>query len=235
MNLKDFVKREKRGVVFTGSGISAESGIPTFRGESGLWKEYRPEELATPEAFVRNPQLVWEWYNWRREIISKAEPNPAHYVISEMEKFFSDFTLITQNIDGLHKKAGNNNILELHGNIWKNKCFNCGKKFGNIESKELKKCECGGYIRPDVVWFGESLDRQVLEMAFRKSREAEIFFVIGTSGVVQPAASLPQIAKERGAYIIEINIERTPISCIADEFIPGKAGEALVKMRELFV
>ena len=184
---------------------------------------------------MRNPHLVWEWYNWRREIISKAKPNPAHYVISEMGKFFSDFTLITQNIDGLHRKAGNNNILELHGNIWKNKCFNCGKKFGNIESKEPEKCECGGYIRPDVVWFGESLDRQVLEMAFRKSREAEIFFVIGTSGVVQPAASLPQTAKKCGAYIIEINIERTPISYIADEFIPGKAGEALVKMRELFV
>jgi len=221
--------------VLTGAGVSAESGVPTFRGESGLWKEYRAEELATPEAFMRDPQMVWEWYNFRRETLSKVEPNPAHYVIADMERFFSDFMLITQNVDNLHRKAGNKNILELHGNILKNRCLNCGKKYGEIVSKEVKKCECGGSIRPDVVWFGENLDRKVLEEAFLKSEEAEIFFVIGTSGVVQPAASLPYIAKENGAYIIEINIERTPITSIADEFIPGKAGGVMEGMRKMFV
>ena len=235
MGIKEIIRKGKRCVVLTGSGVSAESGIPTFRGDKGLWKEYRPEELATPDAFMRNPQLVWEWYNWRRGIIAKAKPNAAHYVISDMEKFFADFMLITQNIDGLHRKAGNKDILELHGNIWENKCFNCGKRYGEIMSEKLQKCECGGYLRPDVVWFGESLDREVLEMAFLKAREAELCFVIGTSGVVQPAASLPYVSKESGAYIVEINLERTPISSIADEFISGKAGEALVKMRELFL
>ncbi len=235
MNLKEIIKKDKKCVVLTGSGVSAESGIPTFRGEKGLWKEYRPEELATPQAFMRNPQLVWEWYNWRRGIIGKAEPNPAHYVISDMEKFFPDFILITQNIDGLHRKAGNKKILELHGNIWENKCFNCGKSFGEIDSLEPQKCECGGYIRPNVVWFGESLDREVLETAFLKSKEAEICFVLGTSGLVQPAASLPYVAKENGAYIIEINLERTPISSIVDEFTPGKAGKVMEDLKSLFI
>lgn len=235
MNLKEIIKKDKRCVVLTGSGVSAESGIPTFRGEQGLWKQYRPEELATPWAFQRNPQLVWEWYNWRRSIIGKAEPNPAHYVIAEMGKFFDDFMLITQNIDGLHRKAGNKNILELHGNIWENKCFSCGKRFGEITSEKLKKCECGGYIRPNVVWFGENLDREIIEEAFLKSREAEIVFVMGTSGVVQPAASLPYVAKENGAFIIEINLEKTPVSSISDEFIPGKAGEVMEEMRKLFL
>jgi len=235
MASKEIIRKEKRCVVLTGAGVSAESGVPTFRGESGLWKEYRAEELATPEAFMRDPQMVWEWYNFRRETLSKVEPNPAHYVIADMERFFSDFMLITQNVDNLHRKAGNKNILELHGNILKNRCLNCGKKYGEIVSKEVKKCECGGSIRPDVVWFGENLDRKVLEEAFLKSEEAEIFFVIGTSGVVQPAASLPYIAKENGAYIIEINIERTPITSIADEFIPGKAGGVMEGMRKMFV
>ena len=234
MDLKEITKKDRRCVVLTGSGVSAESGIPTFRGASGLWKNYRPEELATPEGWSRNPQLVWEWYNWRRDIIGKAKPNPAHYVIANMERFFKNFMLITQNIDGLHRKAGNQKILELHGNIWRNKCSNCGKKFGEIISEKPQRCECGGFIRPDVVWFGESLDREVIETAFLKSREAEILFVIGTSGVVQPAASLPFIAKENGAFIIEINTERTPITNIADEFLMGKAGEIMEDLRNLF-
>ncbi|TET21982.1 MAG: NAD-dependent deacylase, partial [Candidatus Cloacimonadota bacterium] len=231
MDLREIVQYNKRCVVLTGSGVSAESGIPTFRGKRGLWKQHRPEELATPLAFQKNPQLVWEWYNWRRDIIGKAEPNPAHYVIAEMEKFFDEFMLITQNIDGIHRKAGSGKILELHGNIWKNKCFDCGKKYDEIISGVPQKCDCGGYIRPDVVWFGESLDREILGNAFLKSREADIVFVLGTSGIVQPAASLPFAAKERGAYIVEINLERTPISIVAHEFIPGKAGEVMGGMR----
>lgn len=233
MDFGGLLDREKRCVVLTGSGVSAESGIPTFRGEKGLWKNYRPEELATPHAFKKNPQMVWEWYNWRREIIGKAEPNPAHYTIAEMERFFQDFILITQNIDGLHQKAGSEGILELHGNIWRNKCFRCGKQFGMVDSEKVKQCECGGYIRPDVVWFGEGLEREVLEKSFSKSREADLCFVIGTSGFVQPAASLPNVAKEGGAYIVEINIEKTPVSTIADEFISGKASEVMGEIKDL--
>jgi NAD-dependent deacetylase len=235
MDLKKQIKKEMSCVVLTGSGVSAESGIPTFRGEEGLWENYRAEELATPGAFQKNPKLVWEWYHWRKGIIGKAEPNSAHFVIATMEKFFDNFMLITQNVDGLHRKAGNGRILELHGNIWFTKCFRCGKKFGERTSKDLQKCDCGGFIRPDVVWFGESLDREILEEAFRRSREAEICFVVGTSGVVQPAASLPFVAKENGAYVIEVNIERTPISTIADEFISGKAGEVMQRLKEQFI
>ncbi len=235
MNLQDIIKKDKRCVVLTGSGVSAESGIPTFRGASGLWKNYRAEEIATPEGWMRDPELVWEWYNWRREIIGKAKPNAAHYVIADMEKFFQDFILITQNIDGFHQKAGSKNILELHGNIWRNKCFKCGKAFGEITSGKPQKCECGGYIRPHVVWFGESLDRNILETAFRRAQQADIFFVVGTSGVVQPAASLPYMAKENGALLVEINIERTPISSIVDEFISAKATEGMQGMRKMFI
>lgn len=234
MELSDIVSKDRRCVVLTGSGVSAESGIPTFRGEKGLWKQYRPEELATADAFQRDPQLVWEWYNWRRGIIGKAQPNEAHHVIAAMESFFSDFALVTQNIDGLHQKAGSKNVLELHGNIWKNKCFVCGKKFGEIESVEPERCECGGFIRPDVIWFGESLDREILSAAFQKASGTDLCFVVGTSGVVQPAASIPFIAKENGGYVIEINLERTPISSIADFFVAGKAAETMEGMKELF-
>jgi NAD-dependent deacetylase len=235
MDFAGLLDKKKRCVVLTGSGVSVESGIPTFRGEGGLWKQYKPEELATPHAFKRNPQLVWEWYNWRRGIIGKAQPDPAHYAIARMESFFNDFILITQNIDGLHQKAGSENILELHGNIWRNKCFRCGKQFGMVDSEKVRQCECGGYVRPDVVWFGEGLDREVLTKSFNRSREADICFVVGTSALVQPAASLPYVAKEGGAYIVEINIEKTPISAIADEFISGKAGEVMKGMKDLFV
>jgi len=235
MDIGAILKKDKSCVVLTGSGVSAESGIPTFRGASGLWKNYRAEELASPEGWMRNPELVWEWYNWRRQIIGKAKPNAAHYVIADMETFFTDFVLITQNIDGFHRKAGNKNIIELHGNIWRNKCFKCGKAFGEIISKKPQKCDCGGYIRPDVVWFGESLDKNILETAFRAAQQADIFLIIGTSGVVQPAASLPYLAKQNDAFLVEINIERTPISSIVDEFIFGKAVEGMQGMRKMFL
>jgi NAD-dependent deacetylase len=234
MELAEIVSRDRRCVVITGSGVSAESGIPTFRGEQGLWKQYQPEELATAGAFQRNPGLVWEWYNWRRGIIGKAEPNAAHCAIAVMEQFFADFALITQNIDGLHQRAGSRSVLELHGNIWRNKCFECGKKFGEIKSDEPLQCKCGGFVRPDVVWFGESLDRGILSAAFQKASGADLCFVIGTSGVVQPAASIPYIAKENGSYIIEINLERTPISSIADFFIERKAAEMMEEMKEFW-
>ena len=229
---KRIFDKNNRVVVLTGAGISAESGIPTFRGKDGLWKKYDVTQLATPEAFKKNPQLVWEWYNYRREIISQALPNQGHKIIAELEKYYNDFLLITQNIDGLHIKAGNKKVIELHGNIWRNKCSKCGKSYGDIKSKNVPKCEiCGGYIRPDVVWFGESLDKKLLEKAFSKSSKADIFLVVGTSAVVYPAAYFPQVAKNNGAFLIEINIEETPISGIADIIIRKSASAGL---NELF-
>ncbi len=218
-------------MVLTGAGVSAESGIPTFRGVEGLWKKYRAEELATPEAFARNPELVWEWYEYRRNIIGKAGPNAAHRAIVHFEKVFTGFLLVTQNVDGLHFKAGNRKIVELHGNIFRNKCSRDGR-IVEISGKSdlLPRCECGAYLRPDVVWFGESLPSDAIEKAFDFAKKCEAMIVVGTSGVVHPAASLPSLAKTHGAWILEINIEPTPISHVADESIFGKAGEILSRI-----
>ncbi len=221
------LKEAKKVVVLTGAGISQESGIPTFRGRDGLWKNYKPEELATPEAFRRNPQLVWEWYNWRREIIRKAEPNPAHLALVELEKRYPFFYLITQNVDGLHQRAGNKNVLELHGNIWRNFCFECGKEYRGEITPEVPRCECGGYIRPGVVWFGEPLPADVLRKAWEVSAQVEVFLVIGTSGVVQPAASLPLVAKEHGAWVVEINPQETALTPWVDASLRGTACQLL--------
>jgi NAD-dependent deacetylase len=224
------LKKSSKVVVLTGAGISKESGIPTFRGKDGLWKNYRAEELATPYAFETDPNKVWEWYDWRRDLISQAQPNPAHVTIAEMEKHFSDFIVISQNVDGLHKRAGSNNIIELHGNLWRVRCQKEGKRFDllTVPLKEVPpRCRCGSIVRPDVVWFGESLPQDELRVAFSKAEECDTMMVVGTSGLVQPAASLPMAAKAKGAYIIEVNIETTPISRIADVTLLGKAGEIL--------
>ena len=228
--LKSLLRPDKRVVVLTGAGISAESGVPTFRGEDGLWKKFRPEELATFDAFISNPQLVWEWYEYRRKLISEVKPNPGHHSLVKMEEFFENFHLITQNVDGLHQKAGSQNIIELHGNIKRNKCIECGRKYEELEpsSGEIPpKCGCGGMLRPDVVWFGEMLPSQVINEAYKVSSLCDIFFSIGTSAVVYPAAHLPVVAKQSGAYLVEINIERTELSDLADEVFLGKAGEIL--------
>lgn len=221
----------KRIVVLTGAGISAESGVPTFRGKEGLWGKFRPEELATMDAFMANPEIVWEWYNWRRELMGKVQPNLGHVAITELEKLSDEFTLITQNVDGLHKLAKTQNILELHGNIYRNKCASCNKIIDetiDIQPEDIPSCQkCGGKIRPDVVWFGEMLDEQIIKQAFSDSENAEIFFLVGTSAVVHPAASLPVAAKQKGALLIEINMEETPLTPIADYFILGKSGEIL--------
>jgi len=219
--------------VLTGAGISAESGVPTFRGEEGLWKKFRPEELANFNAFIKNPKLVWEWYQYRRKLISEVEPNPGHHALVTMEKFYSDFTLITQNVDNLHQRTGSQNICELHGNILRNKCVDCNKYITNIEITEkntVPRCECGGLIRPDVVWYGEMLPLNILEKAFKAAEQCELFFSIGTSAVVQPAASLPLHAKEVGAYVVEINYEATVISNFVNESILGKSGEILPQL-----
>lgn len=216
--------------MLTGAGISAESGVPTFRGEEGLWKKFRPEELANFDAFMRNPQLVWEWYNYRKHIINQVAPNAGHYAIAKMESIFSNFHLITQNVDDLHRKAGSQQIYELHGNIMRNRCVDCSEYYDELPSAEpgiLPKCQCGGLIRPNVVWFGENLPALELRCSFDVARSSDVFFSVGTSAVVQPAASLPLEAKHEGAYVVEINIEPTVISHSIDETILGKAAEIL--------
>jgi NAD-dependent deacetylase len=220
-----------RVVVLTGAGISSESGIPTFRGEDGLWKTFRAEQLATPTAFIQDPRLVWEWYDWRRGIIGTREPNAGHNVLAEWEELFSNFSLITQNIDGLHQRAGSKNVIELHGNIWKQRCIEEGSIFENhdIPLKETPPhCEkCGALLRPHVVWFGEALDGSILQKSFMLSSRCNVMLVVGTSANVQPAASLPLSAAEAGAKIIEINPDRTPLSGQADFSIRARAGEFL--------
>jgi NAD-dependent deacetylase len=219
--------------VLTGAGISAESGIPTFRRAGGLWKNFRPEDLATPEAFARDPRLVWEWYNWRRVIIARAEPNRAHHALAKLEAAKPGFTLVTQNVDGLHDAAGNRRILKLHGDIWQLRCTVCGAAWSD-RSVPLRAipplCACGGLARPAVVWFGEMLPREILREAERAAGEAEVFLLIGTSAVVYPAASLAPFAKVSGATVIEINLEPTPLSGIVDFTFHGQAGELLPKL-----
>ncbi|UCE39427.1 MAG: NAD-dependent deacylase [Thermoplasmata archaeon] len=224
------LEEAKNVVVFTGAGISAESGIPTFRGKDGMWEKYRAEDLATPYAFENDPKKVWEWYDWRRQKIQEGGPNPAHLTIAKMEKNFPNFSVITQNVDGLHRKAGSKNIIELHGNIWRVRCLEEQKIFEFLEvplSEIPPKCKCGSLIRPDVVWFGEAMPQKEISQAFLLSEECDSMLVVGTSVLVQPAASLPFSAKTNGASIIEINLAATPVSSIANVSIFGKAGEIL--------
>ncbi len=231
--LKERLWQAKRVTVLTGAGISAESGVPTFRGEGGLWKQYRAVDLATPEAFFRNPKLVWEFYNWRREMLDLLGPNPGHYALAEMEQRIPQFTLITQNIDGLHHKAGSRNVIELHGNIWWVRCTGCGslREDRRVPLPGLPECKsCGALLRPDVVWFGESLDRVVLEKAYEALNNCDLMIVIGTSGIVQPAASMGIQAKTAGAAVAEINLESTPYTGIYHISIPGKSGKILPQL-----
>ena len=235
--LKSLLTKKTKVVVLTGAGISAESGVPTFRGEEGLWKKFRPEELATFDAFMANPQLVWEWYEYRREIIEKIKPNPGHFALVDFQNHFDKFDLITQNVDGLHHKAGSMGVTELHGNIKRNKCIQCGKMYESLEGTtegNPPKCPCGGNIRPDVVWFGEMLPQDALNYAFAVSSECGLFFSVGTSAVVHPAASLPLIAKKGGAYVVEVNISPTEITHLVDESLFGKAGEILPSLVRFF-
>lgn len=224
--------------VLTGAGISAESGVPTFReAQTGLWARYDPEQLATPQAFVSNPELVWDWYAWRRELVSVVEPNPAHYALVEMAKRVPQLTLITQNVDGLHQRAGSEGVIELHGNIVRTKCFECGRTAFNVEDllrvteQRPPRCEyCAGMLRPDVVWFGEPLPVEALNRAYDASRRCDLFFSIGTSALVQPAASLPAQAISQGIPTVEVNPQRTPLSRDITFVLNGPAGEVLPKL-----
>lgn len=206
----------RRVVVLTGAGISAESGVPTFReAQTGLWARYNPEELATPKAFRRNPRLVWEWYAWRQARVRQAEPNAGHHALVDMERHVAELTLITQNVDGLHRRAGSHQVLELHGNLFRTRCFNEDRLVeGWPESDDLPpRCpHCGGLLRPDVVWFGERLPAGALRAAEQAAACAEVFFSVGTSSLVYPAADLPFIALQAGATVVEINPQPTPLS-----------------------
>lgn len=223
------ISKETRIAILTGAGVSKESGVATFRDEDGLWQKFRPEELANFQAFISNPDLVWDWYQYRRSIVRDVKPNPGHYAIAELERLFAHVTLITQNVDNLHGRAGSRNILEIHGNIDRNYCISCRKRYDNIEFKGSKvpQCECGGLVRPDVVWFGEMLAEEMIQQAFKAAESADIFFSVGTSALVYPAAHLPISAKQSGALLVEINPSETPLTHYADQFIRGKSGEIL--------
>ncbi len=228
------LKTSSAVAVLTGAGISAESGVPTFRGNDGLWKKFKPEELANFNAFIRNPDLVWEWYAYRKKLIARVRPNAGHHALVELEKMYPQFTIITQNIDNLHRRAGSKTVFELHGNIERNYCIDCGAQYRNEEllsETAAPRCKkCHGLIRPDVVWFGEDLPVDQWEKAEQAAITADVFFSIGTSAIVYPAASLPFQAKEHGAYVVEINPEYTPLSDHSDETILGKAGEILPQL-----
>jgi NAD-dependent deacetylase len=221
-------------VALTGAGISAESGIPTFRGAGGLWRTFRAEDLATPQAFARDPQLVWEWYNWRREMIARAAPNAAHRALVRLEAAKPNFTLITQNVDGLHELAGSARILKLHGDIWRMRCTACGAQWPDRRAALPKlppHCGCcGALARPGVVWFGEVLPDGILEEAEHAAASSNVLLVIGTSAVVYPAAGLVPLAKQSGATVIEINPEPTGFSAMVDFSFHAPAGELLPKL-----
>ncbi len=214
-------------VALTGAGISADSGIPTFRGKDGLWNRYLPEELATPQAFARDPELVWEWYAWRMRKIFKAEPNPAHIALALMERKGLIKAVITQNVDNLHERAGSRNVIHLHGRIDEMRCTECGKVVEVTEPPESipPHCRCGGLMRPNVVWFGEALPQKELNLATELCSSNNVI-VIGTSALVQPAASMPFYAKKNGYHVIEVNPNTTPLTGIVDLSIREKAGKA---------
>lgn len=233
-NLIARVRMSHRVVVLTGAGVSQESGLRTFRdAQTGLWAQYKPTDLASPDAFARDPKLVWDWYAWRREAIKAVRPNAGHYALAQMEKHIPQFTLITQNVDGLHRMAGNQNVLELHGNIQRVRCADCYTftEIWDDDTEAVPRCKvCGGLLRPDVVWFGEALPRDQLEAAVEAARACEVFFSIGTSGVVQPAASLAFAAHNRGATVVEINVEPTPLTPKVNYALHGKSGEILPRL-----
>lgn len=225
------LERAERVVALTGAGISAESGVPTFRdAQTGLWSKYRAEELATPEAFLKQPRLVWDWYVFRRRLTEGATPNPGHFTLARFADAFADFTLITQNVDGLHQRAGQRDVIELHGNIQRTLCFDEGRVVDDVvdDGATPARCStCGGLLRPGVVWFGESLPAAALARAEHAARACQVFFSIGTSSLVHPAAGLPLLAKRSGALLVEINPAPTPLTPHADCVLSGPAGQVL--------
>ncbi len=226
--VKDKLAAAEAITVLTGAGISADSGVPTFRGADGLWRNFRAEDLATPKAFERDPRLVWEWYNWRRELIATKQPNDAHKALAELERRCPEFWLMTQNVDGLHRNAGSRKLSEIHGNIWKVRCTGCGRVEDNrdVPIALLPSCShCQSLLRPHIVWFGESLFADDLDRCSRALRDCDVLLVIGTSGVVYPAAGFASIAKAAGAFVAEINLDPTPQSPLVDISLQGRSKE----------
>jgi len=222
---------EARSVVaLTGAGCSAESGVPTFRGPAGLWRTFRPEDLATPDAFEKDPRLVWEWYDWRRGLIAEAKPNPGHEALVDLERRIPDLTLITQNVDGLHALAGSRRLLELHGSLWRTRCLSCAevREDRDTRSRSLPpRCACGGLLRPDVVWFGEALPVDLLRRSLHAIEACDLMLVVGTSSLVQPAASFAEAVLVRGVPVVEINLDPTPLSLRATHVLQGRSGDLL--------
>jgi NAD-dependent deacetylase len=234
VELRKRFEEARRVLVLTGAGVSAESGVPTFRGggQSAVWKGMPFDKISSAGMLERNLAEVWEWFNYRRDVIEKIAPNASHHALARWQERFDDFTLVTQNVDGLHWMAGSSDVIELHGNIWRARCLTCKAKYDLRErergASQTFTCEdCGNYLRPDVVLFGEMLPPGFFERASAKAETCELCFVVGTSAIVYPAAALPEIARAAGAYLIEINPERTPLSDFCDEVINGKAGEVL--------
>ena len=220
--------------VLTGSGISAESGVPTFReAQSGLWEKYDPQQLATPEAFVDDPALIWKWYRWRRDLVTKVEPNAGHRALVDLQAYVNEFTLITQNVDGLHQRAGSQNVIEFHGNLFEDRCFveGCVVTNSKDSSDEVPTCPaCGGNLRPGVVWFGEAIPKNALHDATKAASDCDLFFSIGTSSLVWPAAGLAETARANGATIVEINPKSTPLSSMSNFCFNDLAGTVLPEL-----
>jgi NAD-dependent deacetylase len=235
---RDILAGARAIVVLTGAGISAESGIPTFRDAmTGLWAKFRPEDLATPEAFRRDPRTVWEWYAWRRSRLDEARPNPGHLALARLEQAAesrnASFLLVTQNVDGLHEAAGNRQLVELHGNIRRVKCFDAGHpaQTWQVGGAAPPACaRCGSPLRPDVVWFGEALPSAAIGRAAEAASRCDVFLSVGTSGLVEPAASLPFTALGAGAHVIEVNPEATPLTRRASIALHGPAGSVLPRL-----
>lgn len=231
------LKQAQHLVVFTGAGVSAESGVHTFRDAlTGLWSKLDPMQLATPEAFLRDPALVWGWYEWRRQLLLQVQPNPAHLAIAQLAQQVPKLTLVTQNVDDLHERAGSANVLHLHGSIFAPRCFDCGAghlfsqapRMQQEQAIEPPQCErCNGLIRPGVVWFGEALPEQEMRAAFTAAQSCDVLLSVGTSGVVQPAASIPQLAAQHGATVVHINPEPITARAKNEYSLVGKAGELL--------
>ncbi|HEX3253907.1 MAG TPA: NAD-dependent deacylase [Pyrinomonadaceae bacterium] len=228
--LRQLFARAKRVLVLTGAGVSAESGVPTFRGggNAAVWKGMPFDVISSAEMVERDLPAVWEWFDDRRNFLQELAPNPAHYEIARWQDRFEEFTLVTQNIDGLHQKAGSREVIELHGNIWRARCTACSTAYSMVQEQRPDAClECGDPLRPDVVLFGEMLPPGAFEFAAVRASECELCFVVGTSALVYPAAGIPELARAAGAYVVEVNPELTPLSSRCDEVLTGRAGEVL--------
>ncbi|HEX5074677.1 MAG TPA: NAD-dependent deacylase [Gemmatimonadaceae bacterium] len=237
---RSLVRDARRVVALTGAGVSAESGVPTFRGAGGLWKQYRSEDLATPQAFARDARLVWEWYGWRRSLVLACAPNAAHRALAGASRTRPEFRVITQNVDGLHAEASGDALpmpLELHGSLFRIRCTACGRRENDRSAIDattmdtLPHCErCGALMRPDVVWFGESLDSMVLGEAVRLASAADVCLVVGTSALVHPAAGLADLTRRAGGAIVEVNVDNTPITGVAAAVLRGPAAEIVPEL-----